>query len=458
MNSPVYDFVTRYIESGTSRLHMPGHKGAAHLGIEERDITEIAGADVLYEADGILAESERNASELFGTGLTVYSAEGSSLSIRAMVYLGLLRWRLQGHDGERPVLLAARNAHKVLLFSAALMDFDIEWIYPETDDISTICSCHPSAEAVEERLASMEAQPFAVYLTSPDYLGFIADIGAIAGVCDRYGLPLLVDNAHGAYTHFLAESRHPIDLGAYMCTDSAHKTLPCLTGASYLHLSRRAAEEVGAEANDAMALFGTTSPSYLILQSLDLCNVYLADGYREKFAQLTRRIDALKDRLRAAGLGIVDTEPLKVTVDAASAGMSGSELADHLRRYDIEAEFADVRYVVLMFTPDNTDEDFARLEEGLTAAAAARRTDSAGEPAPVRLVPLEQVMTVREAIFAPHEQIPVTEAAGSICGQPSVSCPPAIPIAVSGERITAEIIPVFLAYDIETVSVVRTRR
>lgn len=271
MNTPIYDFVSDYIRAGRSRLHMPGHKGqsafgAALYGIEARDITEIHGADVLSEATGIIGESEANAAALFGTALTLYSTEGSSLALRTMLALALSR--APRIPGERPLLLAARNAHKSLLYAAALLDFDIAWIYPEDTALDSVCSCHPSPNSVHAALRALPRPPFAVFLTSPDYLGFLADIQgivtAVDACCGAGSVPVLVDNAHGAYLHFLEEPLHPMDQGAYLCCDSAHKTLPVLTGGAYLHFSAEAAAEVGASARRTMELFASTSPSYLI--------------------------------------------------------------------------------------------------------------------------------------------------------------------------------------------------
>ena len=144
MNTPIHDFVTRYVASGASRLHMPGHKGAGPLGCEARDITEIDGADELFAAEGIIAESERNASALFGTGATCYAAEGSSQCVRAMLYLAMV---CRTGAGERPVALAARNAHKALLYAAALCDFDVEWLYPGRAASACCCPVTPGALA-----------------------------------------------------------------------------------------------------------------------------------------------------------------------------------------------------------------------------------------------------------------------------------------------------------------------
>ena len=128
MNTPVCDFVRAYAEGDPVRMHMPGHKGRGPLGIEALDITEISGADALYEASGIIAESERNAAELFGTEATFYGTEGSSQMIRAMLYLAGQWARARGKSG-RIMILAARNVHKSFIQACALRDYDVEWLY-----------------------------------------------------------------------------------------------------------------------------------------------------------------------------------------------------------------------------------------------------------------------------------------------------------------------------------------
>ena len=490
MKTPIYDFVTEYIASGTSRLHMPGHKGHGLLSIEQRDITEIKGADVLSEGTGIIGESEANAAALFGSGQTLYSTEGSSLPIRAMLFLALLRWREResrapgassGGDAAgkesggapasaaRPFILAARNVHKVFLSACALLDLDVEWVWPDAEGPDSVCGCHPSPGSVGDalrRLAGEGRVPAAVWLTSPDYLGAEADIRGIRAAvdlaCGEGSVPLLVDNAHGAYLRFLSESRHPLDLGAYMCCDSAHKTFPVLTGGAYLHLSREAARDVGAEARNALALFASTSPSYVILQSLDLCNRYLEDGYPKRLAEACRRVAGLKDYLAVLGIRSLESEPLKLVLDAGSAGsgVSGMKLADMLRQYGIEPEFADVHYVVCMFTPENYTVDYLRLVQVfrdlpklLTHGVRKAPPPEAGPG--LKLRPLKRAMSIREAVFSPHETIDVRESAGRVLGEATVSCPPAVPIAVCGEVLAEDLVPVFLAYGIREVSVVR---
>ena len=207
METPICDFVRAYAESRPVRMHMPGHKGGPQVGPEALDLTEIEGADVLYRSEGIIRRSEENAAALFGAARTVYSAEGSSLCIRAMLYLALLDAK---EKGIPPRLLAGRNAHRTLMTAAALLDLDVDWLLPAPGE--DLLSCAVTADILEKEL---DKEPYmAVYLTSPDYLGRRADLRAAAEVCRRRGVPLLVDNAHGAYLKFLPEDEHPVTLGA----------------------------------------------------------------------------------------------------------------------------------------------------------------------------------------------------------------------------------------------------
>ena len=437
MNTPVADFVQRYAKAGTARLHMPGHKGRCFLGCEPWDITEIHGADALYEAEGILAESEANAAALFGSQRTCYSTEGSSQCIRAMLYLAVAA------SGSHTVV-AARNVHRAFVSAAALLDLEIRWLWPE--ESRSLCGCPISPAQLEETLHSLPEPPAAVYLTSPDYLGGMAEIPALAQVCHQHGTLLLVDNAHGAYLRFLQPSLHPLDLGADLCCDSAHKTLPVLTGGAYLHLSPTAPAQLGPLAKSALGLFGSTSPSYLTLASLDLCNRYLAEGYPQRLAEAVERLAELRERLTAAGWRVEPSDPLRVTV-AAPRGVTGQELAGQLRRQGVECEYADRDFLVLMATPENTPEELAH------AAAALGQCPGEANPPQLPLARGERACSIRQAAFAPRETVDAAHSLGRVCGLPTVGCPPAIPIAVSGERITPEALALFAYYGIEQVEV-----
>lgn len=443
MNTPIYDFLSDYASKAGVRFHMPGHHGREFLGCEKLDITEIKGADSLYEADGIIAGSESNASRLFGSGATFFSTEGSSQCIRAMLYLTVT-------ISTKRLILAARNVHKSFVYAAGLIGFGVEWLCSEGND--SLCGCEISPQMVAERLDLMSASgdlPCAVYVTSPNYLGGMLDISGIAKVCHERGVLLLVDNAHGAYLRFLPESLHPLDLGADLCCDSAHKTLPVLTGGAYLHLSRNLPDEFISQAKVALEIFGSTSPSYLILASLDLCNDYLDKRIRGELSERLELLARVRERLAQNGWVLADSDPLKLTISVPD-GLTGERVAELLRASSIECEYADSNYVVLMTTPQNPESDFERLISAL--GVNSRRYSPRGS---LPSVTLKRAMSIREALFAPHEFVPVGLAVGRVCGAPTVACPPAIPIAVSGELIDDDAAGLFRLYGVGRVEVVR---
>ncbi len=454
ITTPILDFVRNYAESGAVRMHMPGHKGAGPLGCEALDITEIDGAGELYATDGIIAESEKHASALFGAH-TYYSCEGSSLAIRAMLALcqeispSMEGARASAADGgvPRPVVLAGRNAHRAFLSAAALLDFDVAWLNPGPGE--AYHSCAVSAKAVDEALARLEGRCRAVYITSPDYLGHVADIEAIAGVCHRHGALLLVDNAHGAYLKFLpGGSRHPMDLGADLCCDSAHKTLPALTGAAYLHAHSRLGLDP-ARVKGALALFGSSSPSWLILQSLDACNRYL-QGFTEALAGFLPKLKALKSALAAHGYALVGDEPMKLTVSARPFGYTGDALAERLAAAGIASEFHDPDYLTLMPAPANGEGGLARLKDALLAIP---RRPALAQSAPAYHAPFA-AMSVRQAAFAPRESLPAGACLGRVLAAPALNCPPCVPIAVCGEVIDGEVLERLRYYGVNRCEVV----
>ncbi len=443
MNTPICDFVHSYTDKNPLRLHMPGHKGEYLTGLEKYDITEIPGADSLYEAAGIIKESEDNASLLFGSK-TLYSAEGSSLSIRAMLYLTCLYAK---EKGEKPLVFAGRNVHKVFLSSAALLDFEVDWIYPEGK--SSYLSCMITAEQLDRKICSASRKPTAVYVTSPDYLGNEIDIRSLAEVCKNHGVLLLVDNAHGAYLKFLPESRHPIDLGADICCDSAHKTLPVVTGGAYLHISVDAPEIFKFRAKDALALFGSTSPSYLILQSLDAVNKYIYEGYTERLSEFILRVDLLKEQLTIHGYDVCKTEELKITVRTKAYGYTGNEFAVLLAEKGIFCEYSDPDFIVMMLTPELED----RMGEVLNGFLSVPAKEALYTELPVLNKPTK-ACNIREAYFCMSKEIDIMNAVGETLAVSDVSCPPAVPILVSGELIDDNSKKVFEYYGIKKCKVI----
>lgn len=442
MSAPVCDFVKKYAESKPVRFHMPGHKGENFLGFEKFDITEIDGADNLFAPNGIIAESEKNASEAFGFD-TFYSAGGSTLCIQAMLHLLALQ---AFEEGKEPYILAARNAHKAFLNACALLKIKIKWLFPKIG--STYHSCFVTAEEIEIELEN-DAAITSVYLTSPDYLGNTADVEGIARVCKKRGALLAVDNAHGAYLKFLPQSRHPIDLGADICCDSAHKTLPVVTGGAYLHVSKNAPKMFSERAVSSLSLFGSSSPSYLILQSLDSMNDRFS-LFKTKLEIFLPKVKELKERLKKHGFSVFENEELKITLAPKSFGYTGEEIAEILEQSNIFSEFYDPDFVVLMLSPFGKENDFERLSGVLLSLKRKEPIKTEAPPLPRP----KTVLSLRKAIFKKSEILPVQNCLGRICASAAISCPPAIPIVVYGERIDKNVIENFQYYGIKNCAVI----
>lgn len=422
-------------------MHMPGHKGAGILGFEGMDLTEIYGADELFAAEGIIKESEQNASSLFGCP-TYYSTQGSTLCIQTMC---TILCQDAKSKGKKPKILAGRNAHRSFIHAAALLDFDIAWLYGNSDYLS----CTISTETLEKEI--LENNPTAVYLTNPDYLGNLLDIKSLASICKKHDVLLAIDNAHGAYLRFLEPSLHPIDLGADLCCDSAHKTLPVLTGGAYLHLSDSLNQVWKNDVKHFMEYFSSTSPSYLIMASLDATNEVLDTTFKKSLSECIQRVDVLKNALIQHGYTILSGEPMKITISTKEFGYTGNEIANLLMECDIYPEFYDSDYIVLMPSPYNTKDDFERLQKCL--CGIERKFILVNKPP--KLEQSKKVMNVRQALFAQSTMIEVSRSLGQVCSSVTVSCPPAILPVIPGEVISESSIEVMKYYGIETVRVVK---
>ncbi len=551
METPICDFVRQYAASGAIRAHMPGHKGrgpaeaiwkvsgernpaakyeAALSDVFPFDITEIEDADDLYHAQSIIAESEANASSLFGCP-TYYSTEGSSLCIRAMIYLCMMKQAEDAFDarkalsagasassgekpssgepassdepvqsekastsGEKPArtpwILATRNAHKAFLSSCILLNLENEWIKP-TGKAGTIRT-EDVTEAIMAGISKYGTLPCCVYVTSPDYTGEDQPLKDIVKAAHWRGVPVAVDNAHGAYQFFIEGICDPIEAGADICCDSAHKTLPVLTGGAYLHIRkgfRIGSEETEAKrVKEAMALFASTSPSWLILQSLDLANKVLSKGWAYMLKETCSEVERLKGDLMRNGIELLGYEPMKITISTRPWGFTGHEFAARLREGDapdhdpkrkrskrplevelseteggsakrpIEVEFSDPDMVVLMISPSNTiGEIHAMADRILSIPRHKKLPDPEYGFASVRGVAdfPERVMNMREASMRPGEYVPVEEAAGRVAHLMDVACPPAIPIVMPGERIGKKEIEIMRYYGYSECKVVR---
>lgn len=421
---PLYRALVQHRDLRRASLHTPGHKNRAlPADLLSLDFTELPDTDSLFEASGAILQAEQEAARVLGTAHTFFSAGGCTLCIQAML-------RLASQRGGRRVL-AHRVLHRSAVHAMALLDLEPVWLYP-TPDAGAGLAGRVSPQTVERAL---EQAPDAacVYVTSPDYFGVRSDIAGIAEVCRRYDVPLLVDNAHGAHLG-LTSAPHPIHDGAAMTACSAHKTLPVLTGGAWLNL---ADDRFAQGARDAMALFGSTSPSYPVMASLDWCAHWMEHEGREAYRRLEQQVEQLGKRALARGFGLPKgaVDPTRLSLNTALLGQTGEQAAEHFRRCGVEPEYADGAYVVLIATPWNTPEEFGRIAHALD-------TMPVGSPLPLESPalpsPPPRRVSLREALFAPAVEVPLAQAVGRVAAQAACPCPPGVPVVMPGEEVTAQ--------------------
>lgn len=426
-NTPLFDALQRHRKLGRASFHTPGHKyhpDALPSDLLQLDFTELPDTDSLYEADGVILQAERHAAAVLGTARTLFSAGGCTLCIQAML-------RLTSMGGKKKII-AGRVLHRSAVNAMALLDLEPVWLLPKQDagpglpgriqpaDVAAALTAHPDAAAV--------------YLTSPDYFGVVADIEAISAICRKFNVPLIVDNAHGAHLFYTSQS-HPLRLGATMTADSPHKTLPVLTGGAWLHL---ADDRFAAEAKGAMALFGSTSPGYPVMASLDRCAAWLESHGKDAYQALEQRVVQLKETAAALGYGLPlgPTDPTRLTLRTGQLGIDGNDLAAGFRQWGVEPEHWDNSNVVLIPTPFNTDDDFARLEDAMAKGVSLEQNEAQDLP-PLPPLP-KAALSPRAAVFAPWETVPLEKAVGRIAADAACPCPPGVPIVMPGEWITEE--------------------
>lgn len=427
MPTPLYTALLEHKKRGRASFHTPGHKNnpdALPPDLLSLDFTELPDTDSLFEAAGPIARAEELAAELFGAKRTCISAGGCTLCIQAM-------FRLAAPNGGK--IVCSRVLHRSAVNAMALLDLTPVWAMP--GELLSVLSKTPDAKAV--------------YVTSPNYYGQLLDIPAIAGACQARDIPLLVDNAHGAHLMFTEPNLHPLALGASMTACSAHKTLNVLTGGAWLNIAdARYAEG----AKEAMALFGSTSPSYPVMASLDLAREWLR-LHRGEFLPLQKKVADIKATARERGISLPEglTDPTRITLNTASVGIPGTAAAEIFRGAGVEPEFADGAHVVLIATPFNTDDDFMRLKNAIALLPVSRPLSETAELPPLPAVK----MSLREAVFAPSKTLLLAQAAGRIAAQAACPCPPGVPVVMPGEEITKEILRFLRGYGFFTIKVIK---
>ena len=448
----LYRELADYSHTDYYPFHMPGHKrNNASVNGEfpfDRDITEIEGFDNLHHAEGILKEAQENAARLYGTKQCYYSVNGSTAALLSAVSAAV-------PDGGK--ILVARNCHKAVYHAMYLRNLTPVYIYPQTDENWWI-NGGISPDKVERMLAA-SPDVEAVLITSPTYDGVVSDVERIAEIVHRYDIPLIVDEAHGAHFHF--SDYFPVsaaELGADVVVQSFHKTMPSMTQTAVLHnCSDRVDDRL---IRRFMGIYQTSSPSYILMASMDACIEKMEKDGHQMFRDFTRILE--KTRTRLAPLRyirlvtpengtseIFDYDRSKLVFSTRYASLTGRELYQILlERYHIQMEMESEYYALAIAAVGDTEEGFEilchaieEIDEEQKEQAASQKTDKkTGQEEKTVCRPLSQTMTIKEAMEAPDEVCPLEESIGRISSEFAYLYPPGIPLIVPGEQITGQFV------------------
>ena len=490
----IYDKLREYSRSDDYPFHMPGHK--RRLGalpeVRDMDITEIEGFDNLHHATGIIRQAQQRAAQLYGSEETYYLVNGSTAGILAAISA------CTTYGGK---ILMARNSHKAAYHAVQIRGLQAVYLYPQGE--GTFASKTKSYEASGneangngasdykaysceamrssvimpqdvECALSKDPEIQAVYITSPTYEGTVSDVKAIAQIAHKYGKPLIVDEAHGAHFGF-----HPyfpensVKAGADLVIHSVHKTLPSLTQTALLHRNGELTDL--AKVKEYLDIYQTSSPSYLLMASIDECVKMMAEETESLFATFVERLQEFYSRSESLQILYVwktfpkpYRDPSKIVVSAGEKG--GKWLGEKLRKeYHIQVEMELADYVVMIATVADTQEGFDRLWKALEEidgqltknnGAAVKdgvrshvrtgdRTDKkAGDHMDVteghsrKDIRPKAVMTIARATDIPHEQVRLADSEGRISGEYIYLYPPGIPMIVPGEKINKTILEI----------------
>ncbi len=438
----------QYSQSDRYPFHMPGHKRRdfSFGNPYQMDITEIEGFDNLHHAQGILKDSMERAARLYGVQRSFFLVNGSTCGILAAICAAVQK-------GNK--ILAARNSHKAVYHAIFLQELSPVYLYPESTKYGILGQITPEtvAEALER-----QPQAAAVVITSPTYDGVVSDIQGISDVVHSYGIPLIVDEAHGAHFGFFKGfPENAAHLGADAVILSLHKTLPSFTQTALLHLcsQRIPAERV----RKYLAIFESSSPSYILMAGIEKCLRFVEEEGEGAFwgfyQRLKRFQDAVSDLqvlkvLSKQDFGdksAYDFDPSKLLILTGTESYSGKMLQDELREeYNLELEMAAGNYALAMTSVCDTDEGFARLSKALHKID--KRLQSLeylpGNRRKITIVPEAlykkniKVMEIHEADAKQVRAADLQDAAGAVCADYVSVYPPGIPVLVPGERITDE--------------------
>lgn len=420
----IRDSLRRHIKKERASFHMPGHKGnSAILGdafpndILSFDVTELDGTDCLAHPDDAILKSEEDAAKLCGAKRAFYLVNGSSCGILAMFY---------AYFGEGDTVIVDRTCHRSVINALTLCGIEPVYVAPEQDYTKSI----PKGFAAEKIKKTLSQYPEAkgIFITSPNYYGMMSEIKEIADLAHAASIPLLVDEAHGA--HFMASSRLPesaIKQGADAAVVSLHKTLPCPNQTALLMIND---EKMANKIQNAINVFQTTSPSYVLLSYIEAALTLT----KEQGEKLT---DELLENLKPFSKHQTD-DPFKLLISFTENGLSGYETEKILcEEFGIYAELADEQNVLLMTSWANTKADFKLLKEALDKISAIKKEKEIHTVSAFSFTEGKPQISPRKMRSSKTEMVDLKNASERISASTAVAFPPCIPIILPGELITA---------------------
>ena len=451
----LYATLTEYGAGDYYPYHMPGHKRSSTAGEMARyyglDITEIDGFDDLHHAEGILMEAQRRANRLYGAGETFYLVNGSTCGVLASIMA------CTGRGGE---LLIARNCHKSVYHAAIMQELTLRYCLPSIIEEYGICDGVDAQEI--ERLLAEYPDCRAVVITSPTYEGIVSDVKAIADAVHEKDKILIVDEAHGA--HFGLDEGMPcsaVACGADLVVHSLHKTLPSMTQTALLHVQ---GERVDRRIlRKYLTMLQTSSPSYVMMASMDCCVRYVEKYGAERFAFMRRQYEVFCKKTEACrhirigkmtdlsenGYQLTDWDIGKLVISVRHTSLNGRKLYDILRnKYHLQMEMAASDYVIAIMTIIDSEEGWQRLADALLEIDDSIEEESIGSVDAAKSIPsVEAVtgtmkltttatMTAAQAFHSDREEIPLENAVGRTAADFVNLYPPGVPILVPGEVIS----------------------
>ena len=478
MKRDLFEELKTYGESDFYPFHMPGHKRNPDSGflpeMYKIDITEIDGFDNLHHAEGIIKNAQEKAASLYHSKETFYLINGSTVGI--LTSIAALSDR-----GKK--LIMARNCHKAVYHGAFLNQLETEYIYPKMIEEFGI-SDGITAQQVEDKIQEIILREgisdeqagkliAGIVVTSPTYDGILSDVNSIVKIAHNYGIPVIVDQAHGA--HFGFHSAFPenaVSDGADLVIHSTHKTLPAPTQTALLHYNSLlvSLETV----KKYLRIYQSSSPSYVLMAGIDSCMDFVKREGQERLEQLLISRKELSERSKELkkikiypsmlerGINGHDIskiffqgteEPGRLLISVRGSGFTGQQLYDVLREtYHLQMEMCASDYVIAILSMMDRKEGFDRLwkalsetDKLLTNTEKNTKEEKTQFPEYCHFQP-DAVLKISDAYMAEEESVPLREAKGRIVSEFVNLYPPGIPLLVPGEKIDDKMIPMIEAY------------